>query len=164
MRQGWLLPFLVVSLAAITGCYAPDGGFNPTSGRGFTYESTSMRPLTVSVIDTRTEEPFFTMEIPPGKQLTFAFKEGGGDDPVYTPDRMNYSVWDNGVTTGHLDNQLTCPPTSCRRIDVEIRKGPVWPEPDPAVRLRTDQAADRPAYATPKGGAAPDASKKQYDN
>jgi hypothetical protein len=113
MRQGWFLPFLVVSLAAITGCYAPDGGFNPTSGRGFTYESTSMRPLTVSVIDTRTEEPFFTMEIPPGKQLTFSFKEGGGDDPVYTPDRMNYSVWDNGVTTGHLDNQLTCPPTSC---------------------------------------------------
>ena len=54
MRQGWFLPFLVVSLAALTGCYAPDGGFNPTSGRGFTYESTSMRPLTVSVIDTRT--------------------------------------------------------------------------------------------------------------
>jgi len=164
MRQGLQLLIWLTALATILGCYAPDGGFMAASGRGFTYQSTSMQPLTISVIDTRTEEPFFTMEIPPGKQLTFNFKSGGGDDPVYTPDRMVYAVWDNGEMIGHLDNQLTCPNASCRRIDVEIRKGPVWPEPDPAVRLRTDQAADRPAYATDKGGPIPDANKKQYDN
>ena len=49
-----------------------------------------------------------------------------------------------------------------RRVD--IRKAPVWPEPDPAVRLRTDQEADRPPYATPKGGPLPDPKKKNYDN
>ncbi|MFM1829699.1 MAG: hypothetical protein RLZZ558_39 [Planctomycetota bacterium] len=160
MTKPWSFTLPCLILAA---CYAPDGGFMPGSGRGFVYESTPMRPLTVSVVDTRTEEPFFVMELPAGKQLTFNFLQGGGDDPVYTPDRMVYSVWDNGTQFGHLDNQLTCPPASCRRIDVEIRKGPEWPEPDPAVRLRTDQLADRPPYATPEGGPIPDRTQKSYD-
>ena len=165
MRQGSFLLSVILPLALLAGCYAPDGGFMPGSGRGRCYQSTSMKPLTISVVDTRTEEPFFVMELPPGKQLTFNFLDGGGDDPVYTPDRMVYAVWDNGQTNGTLDNQLTCPPASCRRIDVEIRKGPVWPEPDPAVRLRTDQAADRPAPLNGKGTPpVPDANKKQYDH
>ncbi len=164
MRQGRILSLFMFSIATLAGCYAPDGGFMATSGRGFVYQSTSMRPLTVSVVDTRTEEAFFTMELPPGKQLTFNFLEGGGDDPAYTPDRMVYAIWDNGTVAGHLDNQMTCPPASCRRIDLEIRKSPVWPEPDPAVRLRTDQTADRPSYATDQGGPIPDAKSKKYDN
>ena len=164
MRHGCFLATLALAFATLTGCYGPDGGFMPGSGRGYTYQSTSMTPLTISVTDTRTEEAFFTMELPPGKQLTFNFLQGGGDDPVYTPDRMIYAVWDNGTVMGHLDNQITCPPASCRRINVDIRKAPVWPEPDPAVRLRTDQEADRPAYGTPKGGPMPDPKKKNYDN
>ncbi|MFZ4721988.1 MAG: hypothetical protein ACOYMI_02420 [Phycisphaerales bacterium] len=164
MRHGCFLATLTLAIATLTGCYAPDGGFMPGSGRGYTYQSTSMSPLTISVTDTRTEEAFFVMELPPGKQLTFNFLQGGGDDPVYTPDRMIYAVWDNGTAMGHLDNQITCPPASCRRINVDIRKAPVWPEPDPAVRLRTDQEADRPSYATPKGGTMPDPKKKNYDN
>ena len=164
MTSGRIRTALLLAAALLTGCYAPDGGFMPGSGRGFVYESTPMRPLTISVIDTRTQEPFFVMEIPPGKQLTFNFLQGGGDDPVLTPDRMTYAVWDNGTQFGHMDNQLTCPPASCRRIDVEIREAPEWPEPDPAVRLRTDQAADRPPYATPKGGKLPPKSESQYDH
>ena len=164
MRQGRFLLSLVLPLALLAGCYAPDGGFMPGSGRGYTYCSTSMQPLTISIVDTRTQDAFFVMELPPGKQLTFNFLQGGGDDPVYTPDRMIYAVWDNGTVGGHLDNQLTCPPASCRRIDVEIREAPVWPEPDPAVRLRTDQEADRPGNASPKGGPIPNNNKKQYDH
>ncbi len=164
MRQGRFLLALVLPLTLLAACYGPDGGFMPGSGRGRVYQSTSMQPKTVSVVDTRTEEAFFKMELPPGKQLTLNFLEGGGDDPVYTPDRMVYAVWDNGVNTGHLDNQITCPPASCRRIDVEIRRGPVWPEPDPAVRLRTDQSADRPPPANGQGTPIPDAGKKQYDH
>lgn len=163
MRHGCFLATLALAIGTLTGCYGPDGGFMPGSGRGYTYQSTSMSPLTISVTDTRTEEAFFVMELPPGKQLTFNFLQGGGDDPVLTPDRMIYAVWDNGTQFGHLDNQLTCPPASCRRIDVAIREAPEWPEPDPAVRLRTDQAADRPGYATPQGGKLPPKSESKYD-
>ena len=163
MLSGRIRSALLLVPLLLVGCYAPDGGFMPGSGRGFVYESTPMRPLTISVIDTRTQEPFFVMRLPPGKQLTFNFLQGGGDDPVLTPDRMVYAVWDNGMQFGHLDNQLTCPPASARRIEVDIREAPEWPEPDPAVRLRTDQAADRPPYATPQGGQLPPKSEGKYD-
>jgi hypothetical protein len=154
----------IASVVTLASCYSPDGGFMPTSGRGYTYISTSMQPLTVSVTDVRTEEKFFVMEIPPEQQLTFNFLEGGGDDPVYTPDRMVYAVWAAGKQTGKLDNQLTCPPASARRIDIDIRKGPIWAEPNAAVRLRTDQAADRPASATPQGGKIPTKTSPNSDN
>ncbi len=153
-------------LAAVAGCYAPDGGAMPNSGRGFTYISTSMQPLTISVIDARTDEAFFIMDIPPGQQLTFNFLQGGGDDPVYTPDRMVYAVWEAGTYFGNLDNQLSCPPAAARRIEVDIRKPPVWPEPDATTRLRrirTDQAATLPPYATTQGGTVPAKSSNQYD-
>ncbi|MGA1516980.1 MAG: hypothetical protein ACO396_04330, partial [Phycisphaerales bacterium] len=74
----------LASLFAIPACYAPDGGFMPATGRGFTYVSTSFKPLTVTLVDVRTEEPFFVMAIPPGQQLTFKFLEGKGDDEVWT--------------------------------------------------------------------------------
>ncbi|MSR34952.1 MAG: hypothetical protein EXS12_09205 [Phycisphaerales bacterium] len=156
--------FITALLVSLAGCYAPDGGFMPSSGRGYTYISTSMQPLTISVVDVRTEEAFFSMDIPPGQQLTFNFLEGGGDDPIYTPDRMVYAVWVAGEQNGKLDNQLTCPPAADRRIDFDIRPGPVWPEPDAAVRLRTDEAADRPPYATTQGGKIPQKSTLPNDN
>jgi len=153
---------LVVFLLA--GCYNTDGGWMKSTGRGFTYISTPMQPTSVAVIDTRTQEAFFAMDIPPGKQLSLNFIEGGGDDPVYTPNRMVYAVWEPNTYIGSLDNQITAPPYSCCRIDVSYRKAPEWPDADPEVRLRTDQLADRPPHFTPAGGKLPDpASRNVYD-
>ncbi|MCE9619456.1 MAG: hypothetical protein K8R92_06070 [Planctomycetes bacterium] len=154
-------------LATLAGCYAPDGGLMPNSGRGYTYISTSMQPLTITVVDARTDEAFFIMEIPPGQQLTFNFLQGGGDDPIYSPDRMVYAVWEGGEQFGSLNNQLSCPPAAARRIEMDIRKPPVWPEPDAASRLRrirTDQVETLPPYATTQGGRIPSKSPSQYDN
>jgi hypothetical protein len=92
-----------ISLAATTlllaGCYSPRGGIYPYSGGGYTYVSSEMRPVTIAVVDTRTEKPFFKLEIPAGKQLTMNFLEGEGDDPVERPDRMVWSIWDAGTST-----------------------------------------------------------------
>lgn len=153
----------LAALALLGGCYSPDGGLMPSTGRGFTYISTPMEPVSVAVVDTRTQEAFFAMDIPPGKQLTLNFIEGGGDDPIYTPNRMVYAVWKSGEQIGSLDNQLTAPPYSCCRIDVSFRKAPEWPEPDDEVRLRTDQMADRPPHFTPAGGKVPDTGSRHYD-
>jgi len=156
---------IAASFATIlAGCYSPDGGLAPSTGRGWTYISTPMTPYSISVVDTRTQEAFFAMDVPPGKQLTFNIIEGGGDDPVYTPNRLVYSVFEPGTQIGTLDNQLTAPPMSCVRIDVSIRQTPEWPEQNPEVRLRTDQLADRPPYFTPAGGALPSANDRHvYD-
>ena len=154
----------IALLSTIASCYNPGGGFMPASGRGFTYISTSMQPLTVTVVDVRTQKAFFSMEIPPGQQLTFHFLPGGGDDPVSTPDRMVYAVWVAGTQDGKLDNQLTCPPAAARRIDVDIRKGPIWPEPDATTRLRTDREADQPPPSMPQDGKVTTKSSSIPDN
>ena len=59
------IAFVAASLA-LAGCYGPRGAIYPYSGSGYTYVSSEMQPVTVTLVDTRTEEPFFKMEIPVG--------------------------------------------------------------------------------------------------
>ena len=150
---------LVASTLCLAGCYGPGGGIYPYSGGGYTYVSSEMRPVTISVIDTRTEEPFFKFEIPAGKQLTMNFLEGEGDDPVERPDRMVYAIWDAGTSMGRLTNQLTCPPTGCRRIDYTLRTGPEWREESAEFANRVDGVSSKPAWWTPQGGRLPKESR-----
>ena len=146
---------LVASALLLPGCYSSKGGVYPYSGGGYTYLSSEMRPVTVTVVDTRTEQPFFKLDIPPGKQLTMNFLEGQGDDPVERPDRMVYAIWDAGTATGTLDNQLTCPPEGCRRIVYDIRNAPEWREEPPEYADRIDSHRQKPAWWTPQGGELP---------
>ena len=76
---------LAAASAAVAGCYSTSGGYYPHTDGGFTYESTSMQPTTITILnncersaDHPNGTPFFIMEIPPGKQLTFNFEEDGG--------------------------------------------------------------------------------------
>jgi len=142
---------LVALSAAIAGCYSTSGGFMPHTGGGFTYESTSLLPTTVTVMnacerspDHPNGTPFFIMEIPPGKQLTFNFEEDGGDDQVKRPARMMYSLWEKGTQTGKLENVLSCPPSACRRIEVAYRPAPEQARPDESYRLQTGPDAVGP--------------------
>jgi hypothetical protein len=120
----------VVILAAVavapllTSCYTPAGGIMTGSNRAYVYISTPTRPTTITVMDTCTNQPFFHYAIPPGKQLTFRFVEGGGDHPRERPDKMIWEVADAPMKYGSLSNQLTCPAAWCRRIDVSFRPGP----------------------------------------
>jgi len=150
---------LLAASATLAGCYSPSGGIYPRSGGGYTYVSSEMRPVTISVIDTRTEEPFFKFEIPAGKQLTMNFLEGGGDDPVERPDRMVYAIFDAGTSVGRLTNQLTCPPLGCRRIDYTLRTGPEWREESAEFANRVDGVSSKPAWWTPQGGRLPKESR-----
>ena len=91
---------VIMASAFVTGCYSTSGGFMPHTDGGFTYESTQLLPTTVMVLNSCDRSPthpngtpFFIMEIPPGKQLTFNFEADGGDDPVNRPARMMYSLW-----------------------------------------------------------------------
>jgi hypothetical protein len=155
----------VAAALILAGCYSPSGGLVKRFGVANTYYSTESRPATVTIVDTRTEEPFFTIEIPVGKQLTLDFKEGEGDDPALTPDLMVYQVFDLGTSIGKLRNSLTVPNSYSRRIDVDYRQTPEAPPPSPDQLLRADELADRPDWWTPEGGPRPeDKSKTLYDD
>lgn len=147
---------LVLSTAT-AGCYSTSGGWLPRTGGGFTYISTSSQPVTVTVVNVceRTEShpngtPFFIMEIPPGKQLTFNFEESGGDDPALRPSRMMYSVWEANTGNGSLESVLSCAPASCRRIDITYRPAPELPRPDESYRMTVTNGQAPTAQAQPR--------------
>ncbi|MSQ90162.1 MAG: hypothetical protein EXS01_02045 [Phycisphaerales bacterium] len=143
-----------LSTLVLVGCYTPAGGFNPGTGRGFVYISTPTRPVTVTLIDTRNQESFFALAIPSGKQLTFKFVEGSGDGARAEPSEMLWEVWDANTQTGSLDNQLICPPASCRRIDVTYRPAPEDHPADPTLLIPPDSAQTW-GPNTPAGGPQP---------
>jgi hypothetical protein len=163
-----LARYLILSVAAaltMAGCYSPSGGVVKRIGAAATYYSTESMPATVTIVDTRTEEPFFTIEIPVGKQLTLDFQEGEGDDPVLTPDLMVYEVFPLGTSIGRLRNSVTVPNVYSRRIDVDYRQAPEEAARPIDQPLRADELADRPAWWTPEGGPRPkDKSKTLYDD
>ena len=141
----------LLAAVATAGCYSTSGGFMPHTGGGFTYISTSALPVTIEVVNTceRTDShpngtPFFIMEIPPGKQLTFNFDEEGGDDPVKRPARMMYMLFEKDTQTGSLDNVLSCPAQACRKIVVKYRPAPEEAKPDEAYRLQVNSDAPGP--------------------
>lgn len=149
----------------LAGCYSPGGGFMPRAGGSTTYYSNEMMQKTITMVDTRTNEVFFSMDVPPGKQLVIDFDEGEGDNVVATPDLLRWEVMDLGTMTGRLHNSKTVPNASSRRVDVTLHRGTTFANAPPELPLRTDQTRDRPEWWTPAGGPMPeDKRTKLYDN
>ena len=146
------LGLISVVTILLAGCYNPRGAFYSHVGQAATYWSTESLPATITIIDTRTSEPFFTVEIPVGKQLVLDFQDGEGDDDLLTPDLMRYDVMPLGQTTGTLRNGITVPDRFSRRIDVTYRPAPEYADA-PDEQDVVDE--DKPDWWTPKGGPMP---------
>ena len=156
--------FLGLLVLNAPGCYSRGDGWAHTGGPQV-YYSTELMPTTVSLVDTRTQETIWSIDIPPLKQLVMKFQEGKGDDPVYTPDLLEWDVLEMGKLTGKLRNSITVPPPSARMVDMSIRPGIEYAQADPKDVLRTDDPEDRPAWWSPEGGQAPDNNPvEEYDD
>jgi rhodanese-related sulfurtransferase len=140
-------------LAPTTGCYRPQGGLMPYTGAASTYISYETQQKSVQIIDVRSGDVVFSMDIPAGKQLTMDFVEDEGDDPVLSPDLLRYEIFDAGKKTGKLHNVMSVPPAHSRRIEVQVRTGIEYTKPASDRELRTDEVMDRPEWWTPAGGA-----------
>lgn len=144
-----VLPLSMLALLFLGGCFNPNGGVTGY----FAYISTPMAPKTVVIYDMRTGKPFFVQEVPVGKQLNFRFLPDGGDDPLYSPSRLQWGIGQAGDNAGKLDNQLTCPPEEACRIQVELR-APEEPVAPDSERYRVEDE-DAPGHLTPEGGELP---------
>lgn len=139
------------------------GGVFGHAGGPVTIQSTEITQKSVRMVDMRSGEVFFTLDIPIGKQITFDFDRGDGDDAVYTPDIMRYEVKDIGDSNGKLKNSMTAPNAESRRIDVFVTQSPQYANQPPiSSELRTDKVEDRPDWWTPRGGALPENSNNPY--
>jgi hypothetical protein len=152
--------------ASLSACHSPGGGLDSTETGPSTVMSTETMQKSVSMVDLRTGEVFFAIDVPPGKQLTWQFEKDQGDDPVYTPDIMRFEVKEAGDKFGKLRNAMTVPGPTSRKVDIDVKQVVQYPNPtSEQAALRSDQAADRPDWWTPRGGAMPDDRRhNMYDN
>ncbi len=146
----------LIGMGLLGGCHRPQGALIPYPGGSLTYHSTEDRPKSVEVVDTRTDEVVFAIDIPVGKQLSITFQKDAGDDPVYRPDLLRYEVWDIGTRYGRLRNTVTVPNSHSRRVDMHLRESPEYADYPPEHRYRTDEDDDRPEWWTERGGEQPD--------
>ena len=107
-----LAPITALLILPLAACqiYKPGGNAwfeGPTSA--MTFYSTEDSPKTVTLVDIRSGERVFIMEIPAGKQLVLDFVGDNGDDPVNTPDLMKWEVFPIGTGYGALSNAMTVP-------------------------------------------------------
>ncbi len=115
--------------AGFAGCSSYDGGL-PYSADSFTYNSTPWRPYTVSLIDTRTGETLWLVDIPVEHTLKCAFKSGSGPNS-YKPDMMRWSIAPTDRSMSRSRNTLPVPSSAARRLDVSIRPVPEFPDATP---------------------------------
>ena len=120
-------------LLFLAGCLNPNGGVTGY----FAYVSTPVSPKTVVIYDVRSGEAWFKKEIPVGQQLNFRFMSKGGDNPKFSPARLEWAMVDAGNNASKLTNQITAPPEEACRIKVEIRQPEYHPTPD-SERFRQD--------------------------
>lgn len=153
MRKALALACMAAATISLNGCYKPGGAFLPYTGAPQTYYSTESSPKSVTLVDVRTNEIIFSIDIPVGQQLTMDFVAGSGDDPVHTPDLMRYQLWPIGTTTGRMRNAMTVPNAWARRVDIDIRDSMEYAPTPPDYKYRADDAGERPDWWTPKGGA-----------
>lgn len=117
---------LALSACGPTSPYRPffDEGGSGASIDEFTYVSRPYEAKTISVIDTRTQEVVFSMDVPVGQQLTVNFEDMEKNKDKYMSGIMKWAVMPAGNRYGTLRNRVDVPPPHSRRIDVDIRQGP----------------------------------------
>ncbi len=120
----------------------------------FTYISTPYQPLTVTLLDTRDSQEFWSVDVPIGKKLTIRFYEDKGEGSDYAPDVMRWQIYDQDMASTRLRNQIPVPGSESRRIDVSLREGPEYPESIQATRSVPRESQAQTPY-TPGAQATP---------
>lgn len=127
-RPAALASALVVALAS-SGL----GGCNWESGTGFSldryiYRSTSWRPQTITVVDTRTGERIWSLDVPVGQQAVVGFhKNTYKDKNPIMPDELYWGLMPADDMIKGQESRMPCPPPDARRVDVTLRPTPEMP-------------------------------------
>jgi len=124
---GFLAPFAAAALLAATGCssYTESGGWG--SNDTYVYVSRAWTPKTVTLIDTRTGESIWSVDVPVGQQAVVRFLPDRTDDPAF-PDLITWGILPEGRNSGAFLNQMPCPPSNARLLDFSLRPAPEMPE------------------------------------
>jgi len=103
------------------GCFYTRGGPWYSGNAPLTYVSTPTSPKTVSVIDTRTGETVWSMDVPAGKKLVLKFDENENEGQALSAS-MDWRLFDDpDQIRGGMTDSTPAPPVSARRVDMTLR-------------------------------------------
>jgi len=135
-RYPLALAALALSLASMPGCFyvkqltSRSPGGNMTSDDTFTYISTPYEPLTLTLYDTRDNEPLWTVDVPINSKVTVRFRENKiKEGTPRRPDIMDWVIFDQEDRWERLENSMAVPPAWARLLRVSLRSGPEYPPP-----------------------------------
>ena len=97
------------------------------SGDRHIYESTAWYPQTVTLVDTRTGEDIWAVDVPVGKQLIVGFRGGAGPND-HKPDVMYWSVTDLGRKSTNDKSEMPVPGPDARVLVPTRRASPETPD------------------------------------
>lgn len=112
------------TLSLMAACHSP-GGPRWSADR-FTFVSTSWQPKTVSLIDTRSGQTVWSVDVPVGQQISVGFSRGTGPNE-YNSDEIVWGIMPAGQRMGSRPNRMPCPPRDVRRLDMTLRAAPELP-------------------------------------
>lgn len=119
----------LLALTALAGCQAwntQKPGGRMASLDQHTYISTTYSPKTVSLVDTRTLEELWSVDVPVDQKLVVKFYKNKSKDNHENPDVMRWEVFDATDLMTLLDNQMPVPSAHARRLEWKIRTGPEY--------------------------------------
>lgn len=147
-RAGRTLAAALLLASAAPGCNSEGGALVSLDRQ--VWVSRAWTPVTASVIDTRTGEAIWSVDVPVGQKLVFDFRGPGSNparDPIY-PDIMDWNVMPEQNQTTPLSRALPVPPRDARRVEMTLRNTPELPERIPVVQSadsRRETGLPRPA-------------------
>lgn len=125
MNQSRVLGVMVAAGGLLLGGCNNPGGTGWSMDR-FVYQSHEWQPWTVSLIDARTGENLWSVDVPVGKQLVMGFRQGSGPNQ-FKPDIMYWGITEFGRGVSRTSNQMPVPAAHSRRIEPVLRPTPELP-------------------------------------
>jgi len=101
------------SILALGGCQSTEE---------FTYQSTSLTPQTVTLLDTTSGDTLWVVDVPVGQQLDMKFTERPATAEEFGSDIMRWTISPLGQPWQGSPSEVRVPPPSSRRLDVSLRK------------------------------------------
>lgn len=121
----------VLATASACGLVTHRPGGNMRSNDRHVYESTPYEPYTLELMDLRTGEAMWKVDVPVGRKAVIAFYPGRIDDAGSGyPDMMRWEIYDTKQGVNTLRSAIAVPPAHLRRIDVSLRDIPEFPPDD----------------------------------
>jgi len=127
---------LLVSCGSLAGCdlwNTQKPGGRLASLDQHTYESTEFSPKTVRLVDVRTLEEIWSVDVPVGHKLVVRFYPNKSDDNIHNPDAMRWRIYPATQLSAMLDNSMPVPGPEARRLEWEIRSTPEYAPDAPQV-------------------------------